>query len=102
MMYFVDVLIYSLVMQKSMHKIMPGILNHSTSKALGKQHIPLGGWNCGGKGAIGQATSFPKPTFFFYSSISVYTTRSTLALRNNCLQVEKFANIQQEQGTSDV
>lgn len=35
-----DVLVYSFVMQQSMQEIVPGILNHCTSKTLGKQNIP--------------------------------------------------------------
>jgi len=41
MVNLMDILVYSLVMQQSVQEIVPGILNHCTSKALGKQNIPL-------------------------------------------------------------
>lgn len=41
MVNFMDILVYSLVMQQSMQEIVPGILNHRTSKTLGNQNIPL-------------------------------------------------------------
>lgn len=41
MVNLVDILVYSLVMQQSMQKIVPGILNHGTSKTLANQNIPL-------------------------------------------------------------
>lgn len=41
MVNLMDILVYSLVMQQSMKKIVPGILNHCTSKTLGNQNIPL-------------------------------------------------------------
>lgn len=41
MVNLMDILVYSLVMKQSMQEIVPGILNHCTSKTLGNQNIPL-------------------------------------------------------------
>lgn len=41
MVNLMDILVYSLVMQQSMQEIVPGILNHRTSKTLANQDIPL-------------------------------------------------------------
>lgn len=41
MVNLVDIFVYSLVMQQSMQKIVPGILYHCTSETLANQNIPL-------------------------------------------------------------
>lgn len=41
MVNLMDILVYSLVMQQSMQEIVPGILNHCTSKTLGNHDVPL-------------------------------------------------------------
>uniref|UniRef100_A0A8C0MDM0 Uncharacterized protein n=1 Tax=Canis lupus familiaris TaxID=9615 RepID=A0A8C0MDM0_CANLF len=40
MMNFMNIFIYSFVMQESMQEIVPGILNHCTAKASCQKHIP--------------------------------------------------------------
>ena len=38
---FVNVFVDTFVMKKSMHEIMPGVLNHQTSHQLRDHHVPV-------------------------------------------------------------